>query len=527
MSNPDWQQLLRQGIQRVQAKQGPAALADLQQARQLQPGSRDVLHWLGQALRLCGEETTAESTFRRLLDTNPLDSETALALAFLLREQGRMEELCKVLLHLAEQPSVTTLTLLQLAGVLRDSNQFDSAIMVMKTVLKRESGQANRITEESAINYFRLGRLYQGVGQHEPALQAYRYALQGNPDLGGAWLGLATLQRFTNPDQPDWQLLLSAPAFSNPETAMCLAFARAKGFDDLQQYEQAWNQYCEGNRLRALDQPWDRPGWRSLFNQAMKSPLPNQAALPSPRRPVFIVGMLRSGTTLLEQLLDQHPRVTARGELNLLAHAWRPWQQNPHSMSVAEDLATQIWTHMRQDGPEDGFYIDKNPLNFRYLSLLATCMPEARILHLQRDGRDSCLSCFMQLFQHQDSSFSSRLDDLVHFYHDYLQLMQRYEQMMPGQIFSLAYEDLINDSTAALKAALEFLGLQEIDSDLSRVAAPASQRPIRTASSWQARQDIHQRSMGRWQHYQEFAPEFFDRIAELDQHFRPATDPSI
>jgi tetratricopeptide (TPR) repeat protein len=514
LSKPDWQTLLQQGIQAVQAGQGPIALTALQQASQLQPESRDVQHWLGQAQRLCGRAAAAEKIFHSLLEANSLDSETALALAFLLREQGRLDELSRVLLRFAQQPSAATPTLLQLAGMLRDSNQFQAAIEVMQAVLGRES--------EVAIHHFRLARLYQGVGQHEAALQAYRDALQRDASLGGAWLGLATLQRFTDPDQPDWQLLSSAQTPSiNSETAMCLAFARGKGYDDLQQYGQAWNQFCAGNRLRQQSQPWDPATWQNLLQQVHSAPLQALVEPSTSRRPIFIVGMLRSGTTLLEHLLDQHPRITARGELNFLAHAWKLWQQNTGSTVLAEDLATQVWTHMRQGGEEDHHYIDKNPLNFRFVPLLAAIMPEARILHLQRDGRDSCLSCFMQLFQHPDSAFANRLEDLVQFYHDYLQLMQRYERLIPGQIYHLSYEELIVNSGGTLAAVLEFLDLPEMDPGLDPATAGAArQRPIRTASSWQARQDIHRRSLGRWQHYHQFAPAFFDRIAELDQQFR-------
>jgi tetratricopeptide (TPR) repeat protein len=512
-------QLLQQGIDAVHASQGPVALAALQQASHLQPDSRDVRHWLGQAQRLCGQAEAAEETFRSLLDANPLDVETALALAFLLREQGRVDELSKLLLRFAQQTSVATQSLLQLVGVLRDSNQYEGAIEVMRRVLSRES--------EPAIHHLRLARLYQGTGQHEAALHAYRDTLLRDPSLGGAWLGLANLQRFTAADQPDWQLLGSAPSFAtNPEAAMCLAFARGKGFDDLQQYEQAWNQYCAGNRLREQSQPWDPASWQNQQQQLLSAPVQSLVETAPSRRPIYIVGMLRSGTTLLEQLLDQHPRITARGELNFLAHAWKLWRQNPGSAVKAEELATQVWTHMRQGGPEDHFYIDKNPLNFRFVPLLASSMPEARILHLQRDGRDSCLSCFMQLFQHPDSAFANRLEHLVQFYHGYLQLMQRCERLLHGQIYKLSYESLIKDNHGTLAGVLEFLQLPAMDPDLGLApVATAKQRPIRTASSWQARQGIHRRSLGRWQHYYEFAPEFFDRIAELDQQYWATQSP--
>ncbi len=264
------------------------------------------------------------------------------------------------------------------------------------------------------------------------------------------------------------------------------------------------------------------------MNQALPAALKPQAdSRLLQRKPVFIVGMLRSGTTLLEQLLDQHPGITARGELNFLAHAWKRWQQEQAKPAMAQELAAQIWQHMRQDGPEDQVYIDKNPLNFRFLPLLAAIMPEARILHLQRDGRDSCLSCFMQLFQHPDSAFSNQPDDLWQYYHNYQQLMRHSEQAMPRQIFTLAYEDLVKDSSAALAAVWDFLGLPPLETGASGTGITAvTQRPIRTASSWQARQDVHNRSVGRWRNYHEFAPEFFDRIASLDQQFRKERDKS-
>jgi tetratricopeptide (TPR) repeat protein len=391
-----------------------------------------------------------------------------------------------------------------------------SAIEVMQIVLAREG--------EQAIHHFRLARLYQGAGQHQAALQAYRDTLQRDPELGGAWLGLAALQRFTGEGNEDWQMLNAAsPNPTKPETAMCIAFARGKGCDDYGEYAQAWSHYLEGNRLRQQSQPWDRTGWQKLKDQLWCAPVKSQVAVSPMRKPVFIVGMLRSGTTLLEQLLDQHPAVTARGELNFVAHAWKQWQQGSANSELAGQLGAQIWTHMRQDGPEDGCYIDKNPLNFRFLPLLAAGMPEARILHLQRDGRDSCLSCFMQLFQHPDSGFANQLDDLTQYYQDYLQLMKKFEQCIPGQIFSLTYEDLVNHSERVLLEVQEFLDLppQQIRT-AEASSATTSRRPIRTASTWQARQAIHNRSLGRWRNYYEFAPGFFDRIAELDQQFGSA-----
>ncbi len=515
MMTPTWQSLLQQGILAVQKKQAIKALELLHQAHSQQPGSRDVNYWLGNALRLCGKTTEAERTFRQLLTADPADFDSALALAFLFREEGRLGDFNTALQGFVTHPSADSTSLLKIAGLLRDSNQFNSAIEVMQKLVAKEPDQA--------AHHFKLARMYQGIGQHEAALKGYRATLQLDNTIGGAWLGLAALQKFTDPENPDWQLICSAPEQAAPaEATLCIAFARAKGFDDLGIYRQAWKHYLEGNRLRSLNQYWDAAAWKDFTLQALSQPAKRAKITNPQRRPVFIVGMLRSGTTLLEQLLDQHPRITARGELNFLAYAWKSWNPaQPNSPSIspaaAKELATQIWKHMRLEGPEDGFYIDKNPLNFRYLSMLAGIMPEARLLHLRRDGRDSCLSCFMQLFQHPDTAFSNQLDTLVDYYHDYLQLMRHFCSSLPEQIMTLDYADLVNNTTATVGALLDFLGLPDIASSMGSTEATTDpQRPIRTASVWQARQDVHRRSLGRWQHYYEFAPDFFDRIARLD-----------
>lgn len=509
MSLADWQQVLQQGIKAVQAGQGSLALQLLQSADSLQPASREVGYWLGNAQRLNGQPAEAEQTFRRLLVEYPEDFEVAIALAYLLREQGRVAELGNVLINFAQQPSSSFETLLQIAGFLRDSNQFQHAIKVMEILLGRDGSQA--------VNHFRVARLYQGTGQHEAALGAYREALRRDSSLGGAWLGLASLQRFTDPANAEWQWIQSASVSDeNIEAVMCLAFARGKGHDDLGQYEPAWNNYVKGNRLRQLGHPWSRSDWHSFQQQVLSHPCEPQVPVQINRKPVFIVGMLRSGTTLLEQLLDQHPGVTARGELNFLAHGWAKWQQAPNRGSSPTELSMQLWRHMNQDGPSGHCYIDKNPLNFRFLPLIAAILPEAKILHLQRDGRDSCLSCFMQLFQHPDTAFSNQLEDLVDFYHGYLLLMQHFQARMPEQILTLNYQDLVTETQACMTAAAKFLdlGLAEFSETREQY-----QRPIRTASAWQARQKVHRNSLGRWQNYYSMAPAFFDRIADLDKQF--------
>lgn len=521
MTTPAWQSLLQEGIRAVQQRQSRQALDLLTQSRKLKPDSREVNYWLGNAQRLCGLVAEAEQTFRKLLAANAADFDSTLALAFLLREQARLGDFNQVLLAFVAQPSADSTPLLKITGLLRDSNQFSSAIEVMQQLVASEP--------DLASHHFKLARLYQGVGEHESALKAYRSTLLLDTTIGGAWLGLATLQKFSDADNADWQLICKAPEqAADTEATLCMAFARAKGFDDLGSYDQAWKHYLEGNRLQSFNQLWNPAAWKDFVKQTLSLPIRRGEVSAIRRQPVFIVGMLRSGTTLLEQLLDPHPQITARGELNFLAHAWKSWepaQRNRpvNNTMVANELAAQIWKHMRLDGPADHYYIDKNPLNFRYLSMLFEIMPEAKILHLRRDGRDSCLSCFMQLFQHPDAAFSNQLNALVDYYHGYLQLMRHFSHHLPEQIMNLTYEDLVENKIATVSTVLDFLGLPGSAFDISGASnmeaeesTVDSARPIRTASAWQARQTVYRHSLGRWQNYYEFAPDFFDRIAQLD-----------
>jgi hypothetical protein len=369
--------------------------------------------------------------------------------------------------------------------------------------------------------------MYQGIGQFKQALQSYRSALHADPNTGGAWLGLSQLQSFSDLLSDDWKLISSAPPGDlEPEARMCLAFARGKGFNDLRDYPAAWHQFILGNQMRSASQPWDRQAWHVFLERVLAAPLPLPHSVKTNRKPIFIVGMLRSGTTLLEQLLDQHPGIVARGELNFLAHAWKQFQGLPGNEAIKRELAAELWSRMRLDGSADSAYIDKNPLNFRYLSMVAEIFPEAKILHVKRDGRDSCLSCFTQLFQHPDAAFANRLDDLQHFYQGYLQLMSHFEKHMSNSILTINYEDLVANSTSIIEEVLDFLQLptgqepEKVSGSIqNQNPQNRQQRPIRTASSWQARQAVHSNSIGRWKDYCVMAPAFFDKIEKLDRQF--------
>ena len=514
MNQPDWQSLLRTGIAEIGRRQGEEARLHLAEAYRLAPSKRDVRYWLGNALRLCAQPVAAERMFRQLATEFPADVEIAFALAVLLRAEGRPADASGVLVQLAHAHGGDPATLLKVAGFLRDSDQYSEAISVMHMALDK--------APDDASLHLKLARLYQAVGQFDAALGLLRKVVRTNPRMGAGWLLLSQLQRFSDDTSSDWQLIEQAARQPlGDEADMCLAFAHGKGLDDMGQWQSAWREFCRGNQLRNTSQPWDRQAWKRQLARSLQAAC--QPAAPvqnSGRHPVFIVGMLRSGTTLLEQMLNRHPGITARGELNFLAHLAK---EDPETMPVNETarvsrnnqaLGNELWAGLRLDGPRQQRYIDKNPLNFRFIGFLLRILPEAKIVHVTRDGRDSCLSCFFQLLQHPDAGFSNSLDDLLDYYRGYRQLMDRWCRLAGDRIHTVSYHDLVRETRPTLEGVLGFL---DLGWDAAMESDSVDARPVRTASGWQARQPLHQRSLSRWQNYYAMAPGFFDAIAEVDK----------
>jgi tetratricopeptide (TPR) repeat protein len=507
MNMPDWKSLLEAGIQAVQQQNPTRALQNLNEAFSMAPTQRLVRYWLGNASRLSGNTTRAEELFDGLLIEDAGDVNTAFAKAFLLREQGRTGDAAATLVTLVKALPQDLETQLKAAGFLRDINHFEEAISICQ--------QAAVLSPQRADIHIKLARLYLAIGDFDNARPRLRQALDIDGSFGGAWLSLSQLQRFKSVEDRDF-LALEKASQSEParEAVMCITFALGKANDDLGRWPEAWQQFIRGNRIRKADQPWDQEKWHRFVSDSLKTPAPAQIQ-PKSRQPVFIVGMLRAGTTLLEQRLDRHPDITGRGELNFLGHMAGLF---PDITKLTEtektEIANELWTQMRLQGPQEAIYIDKNPLNFRFLNFLFAVLPEAKVIHIHRDGRDSCLSCFFQLFQHADANFSNDLNHLVDYYRGYRQLMARWRSQFPGRIHDISYADLVESTRPTLAGSLDFIGADWNETVLE-TGGPT--RAVRTASAWQARQPLYRRSLSRWENYYDLAPEFFDAIARVDQ----------
>jgi tetratricopeptide (TPR) repeat protein len=509
VSTPDWKALLDAGIRAMRQQKPDQALWNLERAYQLAPAERLVRYWLGNASRVNGNGARAEQLYDELLEGNVRDIDTAFAKAFLLREQGRSTDAAATLLTLVNALPRDLETQLKVAGFLRDMNHLDEAISVCE--------QAISTSPERADLRFKTARLYLATGKFDDAITYLQQALAIDPGMGSAWLGIAQLHRFTSIEDKYFIGLENASLDDlTREAEMCIAFARGKANDDLQRWPEAWQQFTLGNNIHKKENPWDQEKWNRTVSHALKTPTSVHAPANS-RRPVFIVGMIRAGTTLLEQRLDRHPDITGRGELNFLAHMAGLFPDiSKLSKADKATIADEIWTQMRLQGPQEAIYIDKNPLNFRFLNFLFAVLPEAKVIHIHRDGRDSCLSSYFQLFQHPDTGFSNDLNHTVDYYRGYRRLMAYWQSQFPERIHNISYVELVESTRSTLAGVLEFVGANW-DEAVMETGGPST--VVRTASAWQARQPLYRRSLGRWKNYYDQAPEFFDAIAWIDQSF--------
>ena len=303
--------------------------------------------------------------------------------------------------------------------------------------------------------------------------------------------------------------MLQLPAAS-AEARRRLHFAAATLLDRLQRYDEAFEQARMAHRIWAkrYDPREYERAFNSRIDHATKDRLGSLPhAAPSGTRPVFIVGMPRSGTSLIEQILSCHPQVFAAGELDALTRTAAmldsggvPYPQSLERLSAedANRLANHYLSCVNPPSPAAAYFTDKMPLNFMYLDLVELLLPQSRVIHCTRNPLDTCLSCYMTDFSILQA-FAEELPNLAHFYHNYQRIMNHWTGALTVPMLHVRYEDVVGDFEAETARILEFLGLPW---DERCLRFHESKRPVATASRDQVRRPLYSSSVGRWKHYE-------------------------
>ena len=375
--------------------------------------------------------------------------------------------------------------------------------------LERALAQAPRFVP-ALVN---LGNLHEQRGEREPARARYEEALAVDPHHALALARLVNLRRIQSTDDVLIQRLRQALGVRgrHPFEHADLAYALGKALDDAGAYDEAFAAYTHANQAARLSYGrtplrYDREAHErltdALIGQSLQ-PAPPADGAPAPT--VFICGMFRSGSTLLEQILASHPAVTGGGEIDLL-----PTLARQHLLGRLNEpdrpLPTELAGQMRRDYrdgvaarfPGATLLTDKRPDNFLFIGLIKQLFPDAKILHTRRAVLDNCLSVFF-LHLGPAMAYSLDLEDIAHWYGQYRKLMAHWQSLYGADIHDVDYDALVADSRPQIEAALAHIGLPWHDACLNFHASKTS---VATPSNWQVRQPLYQRSSGRWRNYE-------------------------
>jgi tetratricopeptide (TPR) repeat protein len=354
-----------------------------------------------------------------------------------------------------------------------------------------------------------LSELKADRGKFEEALVLLERAIAIEPRLPQAWAGLARWRTMSSDDK-DWLTNAQQIADSGlpARTEVLLRYAIGKYLADVKAFDQAFASYQRANEL---ERSYKNKHNRDLLSQAIDLLIRtyDRAWLTQPRpeastsrRPVFIIGMPRSGTTLVEQILASHPSVFGAGELPFWETA-----MEAHELAVLHPgtgtrtlrrLAHEYLSLLETLSPAAQRVIDKMPGNFMFLGWIRTALPQARIIHMRRDPIDTCLSIYFQHFQ-ESPAYTNDLEDLAHYYTEYSRLMAHWRAILPaGAMLEVPYEELVSDPQTWSRKLLTFVGLPW---DSRCLEFHRTERTIITASKWQVRQKLTRTPVGRWHNY--------------------------
>jgi tetratricopeptide (TPR) repeat protein len=438
------------------------------QAIKIEPNYPDAHANLGTLLRWRGQIAAAEGSLRRALKLKPnfVDARTSLGLTQLL--QGR----------------------------LRDARaRFDKTL------------KASRGNTEALLG---MGQIAKMEGRFDEAEKFFKRALDSDPKMPTAWAALVSLRKMTPSDQAWLQSAEKIAATGiDPLEAADMHFAIGKYHDDVGDFDHAFESYKRANELQKIvAEDYDRAGRSRFVNDLIRvysrdAILRAKAGASPSDKPIFVIGMMRSGTSLTEQIIASHPSVSGAGEFAFWSDAVDEHasvvREGPPGDPLRSKLAT-AYLHTLESHSADALrVVDKTPVNSDYLGVIHTVFPNARIIYMQRDPVDTCLSCYFQQFS-PALNFSMDMADLAHYYREHHRLMAHWRAVLPpGTILDVPYADLVADHAGLTRRILHFLGLEWDD---RVVDFHKTKRPVVTASSWQVRQKIYGDSLQRWRNYE-------------------------
>jgi tetratricopeptide (TPR) repeat protein len=503
------------------------AIAHFHEAITLKPNFADLHNDLGNALLAWERNAEAIACFRKALNLKPAFAEASNKLGCALAMAGRNSE---AVTHyqkaLTIRPDFAEAHV-NLGNALSDLNRIEDAVECYANALEYKP--------DFAEAYNRLGSAWQTLGRLPDSLKAFERAVSIAPRRANYYHHLVRAKEITPGDlhfEAMENLARDVASLADQEQ-MALHFALGAAYAGAAKHEQAFRHLFMGNAIRRKQIPYDEAAELMTFDRIEAAFTPEMICQKSGHGdpsdvPVFVVGMPRSGTTLVEQILASHPEIFGAGERPDLARAvkklrltkgtsHRLFPELVPSMTPAQlrDLGTRYVASIMDSAPNVKRIVDKMPTNFKFVGLIALIFSNARIIHVRRNPIDTCWSCFEHLFKHLE--WSNDLGELGRYYRAYSRLMKHWRNALPdGTILDVQYEDLVSDFERQARRIVEYCGLEWNPRCL---AFHETKRPILTTSAVQVRQPLYRSSVGRGRAYECWLGPLLEALGPMNEDF--------
>ncbi|MBM4195510.1 MAG: tetratricopeptide repeat protein [Gammaproteobacteria bacterium] len=508
-----------------------------------------------------GRFAEAAQLYRRVLRQRPRNVDALRLLAAIALRNGKADKAERLLERAIAIASDFTAALLDLGRLRKEQERYAEALQCFDRALALEPDNPQvhylrgstlasaALTREAVAAYERclelrpahagallgIGHLHKTEGRAADAVAAYKSCIDARPDGGEAWWSLANLKtyRFGAEEIAAMEARLAGGGLT-VQSEVNFLFALAKAHEDRGEYGPAWERYRAGNDRQRTEVSYD-PVHTEMTNDRLVEVFDAEflaARAGNGLRdaaPIFIVGLPRSGSTLLEQILASHSQVEGTSELPYLSRVALSLNrrradglQYPEALHDATDAELRALgeayvgharLHRRTAKPR---FIDKNPNNFPHVGLLALILPDAKIIDARRHPLDAALGCYRQLFA-RGQAFTYDLNEIGEYWLQYQRMMDHWAAVLPGRVLTVQYEDVVADLAGQASRLVEFCGLPWEDGCLR---FHETERAVRTPSAEQVRQPIYADAVGRWRHYEPHLGELLEVLAPLRERYR-------
>ena len=486
------------------------AKSNLKKAIELQPDYAEAYNNLGNVYKEMEEYNEAIQVYEKAIELNPQYYEAYNNLGVALGKNEQYEEAIEAYKKTISLKPDFAEAYSNMGNVLIDQGKLEESIDFFNKALF--------IKPDYADAYYNMGLAFQDQGKLEEAIKSYKKAILIKPDDAAAHRNLSSIKLYDAEDEHFHQVKEQYRIGDLNENGKCnLSFALAKMYADIGDFNQSFNYLSKANALRKKLLSYSIKEDNNLFNNLKKTqPYLLKSSLDikkgsSGLLPVFIVGMPRSGTTLVEQIISSHTEVTGAGELNYIAQYGGKLSINSKfaTTGALSDFRKKYLFKLSKVSNGECIVTDKMPHNFRFIPLICAALPEAKIIHVQRDAAATCWSNYKQYFDSKNLGYCYDLSDLVDYYNLYKDLMRLWQSEYKNRIYNLNYETLTTDQENQSRKLIKHLGLNWEKACLS---PEKNKRSVSTSSQQQVRKKVYKGSSNAWHKYESYLNGAFDSL---------------